>query len=55
MTLKDFMKRVDLEKDEDKMLIWSDGIGWSNVEIEIRENDIKILPCKNNSPFSNDN
>lgn len=55
MTLNDFLKRVDIEKCKDKILIWSDGIGWSNIEIEISENDIKILPCKDNSPFSSDN
>ena len=54
MTLNDFMKRVSLETDKDKMLIWSDGIGWSNVEIEIGECDIKILPDRCNSPFSSD-
>ena len=54
MTLKDFIKRVDLDKDIDKMLIWSDRIGWSNIEIEIGGNDIRILPCQNNSPFSSD-
>lgn len=54
MTLKDFLKRTS-EKDLDKMLIWSDGTGWSNLEIEISENQIKLLPCKNNSPFKSDN
>lgn len=54
MTLKDFLNRVDVKKDIDKMLIWSDGLGWTNLEIEINENDIKLLPCKCNSPFSSD-
>lgn len=54
MTLKDFLKRTNKE-DEDKMLLWSDGIGWSNLEIEITDTSIKLLPCKNNSPFSSDN
>lgn len=54
MTLKDFLNRINKE-DLEKMLIWSDGIGWSNLEIEITENQIKLLPCKNNSPFRNDN
>lgn len=53
MTLKDFLRRVKLG-DLDKMLIWSDGIGWSNVDIEIDECTIKILPDKSNSPFSSD-
>lgn len=55
MTLNDFLGTIDLEEDKDKMLIWSDGVGWSNLEIKIGENDIKLLPCKNNSPFSSDN
>ena len=55
MTYKDLVKRLSLLLDGDKMLIWSDGEGWSNLEIEIRENDILLLPSKNNSPFSSDN
>ena len=63
MTLKDFLKRVDIEKDGDKMLLWCDYVnvedgevvGWSNLEIEINELDIQLLPSKNNSPFSSDN
>lgn len=54
MTLNDFLKRIDTKKDKDKMLLWCDGIGWSNLEIEIGECDIKLLPCKDNSPFSSD-
>lgn len=53
MTLGDFLERVTL-KDLDKMLIWSDGIGWSNVVIDIDDCTIKILPDKSNSPFSSD-
>lgn len=53
MTLGDFLERVKL-KDLDKMLIWSDGIGWSNVIIDIDECTIRILPDKSNSPFSSD-
>ena len=54
MTLNDFMKRIDLEKDKDKMLIWSDGIGWTNVEIKKDDCCITLLPCKENSPFTSD-
>lgn len=56
MTLRDFLKRVDLEKDIDKMLLHYDfdGIGWSNLEIEIKECEIKLMPSKCNSPFSSD-
>lgn len=45
---------MDLDKDKDKMLIWSDGIGWSNVEVKKDDNTITLLPCKENSPFSSD-
>ena len=55
MTYKDLVKRLSLVLDGDKMLIWSDGEGWSNLEIEVRGNDILFLPSKNNSPFSSDN
>ena len=54
MTLNDFLKRVDIERDKDKMLLHSDGIGWSNVEIQINDCDIIISPCKENSSFSSD-
>lgn len=56
MTLNDFLKRIDIEKDKDKMLIHynADGIGWSNLEIKVCETEIKLLPDKCNSPFSSD-
>ena len=53
MTLNDFMKRIDLGKNKDKMLLWSDGIGWTNVEIK-KDNCCITLPCKENSPFTSD-
>ena len=53
MTLRDFLRRVQFSN-LDKMLIWSDGVGWSNIDIEIDECTIKILPDKSNSPFSSD-
>lgn len=55
MTLNDLLKRVNIELDKDKMLLWSDGIGWSNLEIEISDDSIKLLPYKQNSPFSSEN
>lgn len=55
MTYKDLVKRLSLTLDGDKMLIWSDRVGWSNVEIEVTETEIRILPDKSNSPFSSDN
>lgn len=53
MTLNDLLKRTKIS-DLDKMLIWSDGVGWSNVDIDVDECTIKILPDKSNSPFSSD-
>lgn len=55
MTYKDLVRRLSLTVDGDKMLIWCDGIGWSNVEIDVTETEIRLLPCKSNSPFSSDN
>lgn len=63
MTLNDFLSRVDIEKDGDKTLLWceyintKDGeiLGWSNLEIEKTDSDIRLLPDINNSPFTSDN
>ena len=63
MTLKDFLKRVDIEKDGDKMLLWCDYvntengevIGWSNLVIDNKECEIRLLPSKINSSFLSDN
>ena len=63
MTLKDFLKRGDIEKDGDGVLLWCDYvntengevIGWSNLEIDNKECEIRLLPSRNNSPFSSDN
>ena len=54
MTLNDFLKRIDTLKDKDKMMILSDGKGWSNINIEVNENNIVISPDKIDSPFSSD-
>ena len=54
MTLNDFIKRMDLEKDNDKMLLCSDGIGWTNIGIKKDNCCITIRPCKENSPFTSD-
>ena len=62
MTLNDFLKRVDIEKDGDKMLLWCEvfvdygefKVGWSNLDIDIRENEIRLLPVINNSHLSSD-
>ena len=46
MTLKDLLKRVDLDENIDKMIIFSDGKGWCNIDVEIYENTIMIVPDK---------
>lgn len=52
MTLNDFLKRLS-DKDKDKMIIFSDGEGWSNVWFKVTENDI-IIYCEDNAIFSDD-
>lgn len=56
MTLSDLLRRVDLAKDKDKMLIYEfpDDIGWDNVDVKITNTTIEILPDKSGSPFSSD-
>lgn len=55
MTLNDLLKRVDIEKDRDKMFILRDkNGGWDNVNFAIQDNEIIITPdCTR--PFSSDN
>jgi hypothetical protein len=53
MTFKDLRKRIKPE-DEDKVIIYSDGIGWTNVDMRVEESVI-VLTHASNSPFSNDN
>lgn len=52
MTLNDFLKRVS-EKDRDKMMIFSDGKGWTNIGVKVTENDI-IITDDSNEIFSDD-
>jgi len=52
MTVNDFFKRVSTF-DGDKMMIFSDGKGWSNINIEINDSDI-IITCDENRIFSDD-
>lgn len=47
MTLKDFLERIDIEKDGDKMLLFSDGRGWTNIWFENNESDITFVADKN--------
>lgn len=43
MTLRDLLKRCS-EEDMDKVLVWHDIVGWSNVEIKIKECTIDLYP-----------
>ena len=55
MTLGDFLKRVDIERDKDKMLILSDHIGWINIDYISNDKDfIEIYPDTIGSLFSSD-
>lgn len=54
MTLHDFLKRVDVENEENqnKMLILMDACGgWANVDIEVVDDEIIVRPDYS-SPFS---
>lgn len=56
MILEDLLKRVDVENEEtrQKLLIFRDNDGWSN--IKLKETDCTIeLALDSNSPFSDDN
>lgn len=55
MTLKDLLKRVDITNDEDldKIIIFRDKEGWSNVDIKVTNNYIEIYQDFNR-PFQND-
>lgn len=41
MTLNDFLKRVSKE-DLNKMIIFRDNKGWSNIKLEVNDNEIVI-------------
>ena len=41
MTLNDFLKRVSKE-DLNKMIIFRDSRGWSNIKLEVNDNQIVI-------------
>lgn len=41
MTLNDFLKRVSKE-DLNKMIIFRDSRGWSNIKLDINDNQIVI-------------
>lgn len=43
MNLSDLLKRIDLEKDKDKMFIFRDkDSGWTNVNFKVEENEITV-------------
>jgi hypothetical protein len=46
MTLNDLLKRVS-EKDKDKMIIYKEGEGWTNINVHVTENGIIITPDTN--------
>lgn len=52
MTVGDFLKRVSVF-DGDKMMIFSDGKGWSNIDIEVNDNEV-VITCDRNEIFSSD-
>lgn len=42
-TLHDLLKRINIEKDSDKMFVLRDkNGGWTNVHFEVRDNEITI-------------
>lgn len=43
MTLNDLLKRVS-EDDKDKVIVLTDGKGWSNVEVKVADTTIIIRP-----------
>lgn len=51
MTLKDFLKRVDIEKDGDKMILFDFGEGWSNISMSNNEFEPIYIRCDPSSPF----
>lgn len=55
MTLKDFLKRVDITNDEDldKMIIFKDPKGWSNIDIKVTNDYIEIYQ-NFDRPFEDD-
>lgn len=54
MTLNDLLKRIDIEKDKDKMFVFREDIGWDNVKFEVKDSEITVILDKN-KPFSSDN
>jgi hypothetical protein len=52
MTFRDLLKRVKPE-DYDKVIIYNDGVGWTNIDVEINKCTIDICNS-DNAIFSDD-
>lgn len=52
MTLGDFLKRVDIEKDKDKMILLDCGDGWANVTMTNNEHEPIYIKEDNTIPFT---
>jgi len=52
MTVNDFLERIS-KFDRDKMIIFSDGKGWSNINIEVKDSEV-VITCNTNRIFSSD-
>lgn len=50
MTVNDLIKRCNSE-DLDKVIVFNDGEGWTNVDVAIKGGTIE-LSASSNSPFS---
>jgi hypothetical protein len=51
MTLGDFLEKVDIEKDRDKMILLDCGDGWANLTMTYNDKSI-YLKEDLSSPFS---
>lgn len=54
MTLGDFLKRVDIEKDKDKMILIDFGEGWSNISMSNNELEPIYIRADCSSPFTDE-
>ena len=52
MTLNDFLKKVDIKKDKEKMIILDLGDGWSNISITNNEYEPIYIHVDSRNPFS---
>ena len=54
MTLKDFLKRVDIEKDGDKMILLDLGEGWSNISMSNNKFEPIYIRLDLSNPFEDE-